>query len=166
MRPNYVIAARGAMLTMCGMTEIRFYHMEQSTLDQVLPVIVSKAAQSGEKILVKTSDKKEVKRLSDLLWSYRADSFLCHGMDGEEHGARQPVFVTAKNDNVNEAKILILTNGCTADAVADFDMVCEMLDGRVESQISEARARWKIYKDDAHDLTYWQQDENGAWRKK
>lgn len=154
------------MATIPCMTEIRFYHMEQSTIDVSLPAITAKAAQSGKKIIIKTSDKKEVKRLSDLLWSYRADSFLAHGMDGEDRAASQPIFVTAKNDNVNDAKILIMTNGSTSEDLEPFDLVCEMLDGRVESQISDARARWKIYKEAGHDLTYWQQDENGAWRKK
>jgi DNA polymerase-3 subunit chi len=45
-------------------------------------------------------------------------------------------------------------------------LVCEMLDGRVDTQIIDARKRWKVYKDDGHDLTYWQQDENGKWDKK
>ncbi|PCI01708.1 MAG: DNA polymerase III subunit chi [Alphaproteobacteria bacterium] len=148
------------------MSEIRFYHMEQSTIDKALPAITMKAVQSGKKILIKAADKKEVKRLSDLLWSFRGDTFLAHGMDGDKNAEQQPVFVTTKDDNVNEAKILILTGGCTHEDVAQFDLTCEMLDGRVESQIADARARWKVYKEADHDLTYWQQDDNGAWGKR
>jgi DNA polymerase-3 subunit chi len=145
------------------MSEIRFYHMEQSTLDQALPAITSKALQSGKPILIKGPDKKEVKRLDDLLWSFHPQSFLPHGTD---NGDQQPVFLTPDDDNANNSKILILTHGCTFDDVSQFDLVCEMLDGRVDTQIIDARKRWKVYKDDGHDLTYWQQDENGKWDKK
>jgi DNA polymerase-3 subunit chi len=148
------------------MTDIRFYHMEQATLDQALPMIVMKAWQSGENVMVRVPDKREASRLNDLLWSFRADSFIPHGMDGDKHADAQPVFVTVNDENMNEANILILTHGCAHPSVADFKMTCEMLDGRVDSQITDARARWKIYKDDGHDLTYWQQDENGKWGKK
>ncbi len=148
------------------MTDIRFYHMEQATLDQALPMIVMKAWQSGENVMVRVPDKREASRLNDLLWSFRADSFIPHGMDGDKNADQQPVFVTANDDNANDANILILTHGCTYPSVADFKMTCEMLDGRVQSQIADARGRWKEYKNDGHDLTYWQQDENGKWGKK
>lgn len=148
------------------MTDIRFYHMEQSTLDQALPAITAKAYQSGKHILIKTNDKKEAQRLNDLLWSFRADMFIPHGAEGDKDADQQPIWITSGDDNPNGASILILTHGMTSENIADFDMACEMLDGRVESQIKEARARWKTYKTDNHDLTYWQQDDNGKWNKK
>ena len=140
--------------------------MEQATLDQALPMIVMKAWQSGENVMVRVPDKREASRLNDLLWSFRADAFIPHGMDGDKNAGQQPVFVTVNDENVNEAKILILTHGCTYPSVGDFKMTCEMLDGRVQNQITDARSRWKTYKNDGHDLTYWQQDENGKWGKR
>lgn len=148
------------------MTDIRFYHMEQSTLDQTLPAIAMKAWQSGAKVMIRVPDDKEATRLNDLLWSFRPDIFLPHGADGDKHADKQPIWITANDNNVNEAEILILTHGCVVDNVADFKMCCEMLDGRVETQIKDARRRWKVYKEANHDLTYWQQDDNGKWNKK
>ena len=145
------------------MTEVRFYHMEQSTLDQVLPAIVSKAFQLGKPISIKGPNQKETKRLDDLLWTFNPQSFLPHGMD---HANQQPILLSCDDDNQNDAKILILTHGCTHNNVGQFDLVCEMLDGRVDTQINEARKRWKEYKAADHTLTYWQQDENGKWNKK
>lgn len=140
--------------------------MEHATLDTALPAITMKAWQSGKNVMICAPSKTECKRLNDLLWTFHPSAFLPHGVDGDNHSDKNPVWVTAKNNNVNNAKILILTHGYTHDAVKDFDMVCEMLDGRVESQIKDARARWKTYKEAGHDLTYWQQDENGKWCKK
>lgn len=148
------------------MTEIRFYHMEQATLDQALPAITYKAWQAGNRVMVKAPDAKEAKRLSDLLWTFNPSVFLPNGTDGDAYPDKQPVWVTAQNDNVNQADVLILTHGCTSDNVADFTLCCEMLDGRVPDQIAAARTRWKTYKENGHDLTYWQQDGHGKWQKK
>jgi len=148
------------------MTDVRFYHMEQATLDQVLPTIAMKAWQSGSHVMIRVPDKGEASRLNDLLWTFQPNAFLPHGADGDKHTEVQPIFITAENDNVNNAKILILTHGCVVDQVAEFDMVCELLDGRVEVQITDARTRWKSYKADNHDLTYWQQNDNGKWGKR
>jgi DNA polymerase-3 subunit chi len=148
------------------MTDIRFYHMEQSTLDQALPAITMKAWQSGQRVLIKVPDKKEADRLNDLLWTFHPNVFLPHGVDDDKYANRQPVLITQGEDNKNEASILLLTNGCTSEKVPEYNMVCEMLDGRVEAHIKDARQRWKNYKDAGHDLTYWQQDENGKWNKK
>ena len=140
--------------------------MEQSTLDQALPSIAMKAWQSGKKIMVRVPEVKEAKRLNDLLWTFNPNMFLPHGADGDSHPDKQPIWITANDNNVNGAEILILTHGCEAASVDDFSMVCEMLDGRVDSHIQAARQRWKTYKDASHDLTYWQQDANGKWNKK
>ena len=148
------------------MADIRFYHMEQSTLDQALPSIALKAWQSGKNVLIRVPDKQEASRLNDLLWTFHPNVFLPHGADGDKHPERQPVFLSANDENVNNAEILILTHGCVIEDISSYAMVCEMLDGRVESQVKDARSRWKIYKEAGHDLTYWQQDENGKWAKK
>lgn len=148
------------------MADIRFYHMEQSTLDQALPAIALKAWQSGKRVLIRVPDKKEASRLDDLLWKFHPNVFLPHGAEGDKNAGRQPVLLVTSDENQNDAEILILTHGCTVNDVSPYSMVCEMLDGRVDSQVKDARARWKLYKDAGHDLTYWQQDENGKWSKK
>jgi len=149
------------------MTDIRFYHMEQSTLDQALPAIATKAWQSGSNVMIRVPDGAEAQRINDLLWGCQPTAFLPHGVDGDKNPDRQPIWITAEDENKNEADILILTHGCImTDDIDKFKMCCEMLDGRVEDQITAARARWKEYKDQGHDLTYWQQDDQGKWNKK
>ncbi len=148
------------------MTDYRFYHLEHTTLDKALPSIALKAWESGKHVMIKAPDKKEASRLNDILWSFHPTTFLPHGVDGDKNPVRHPVWITVKDDNVNMAEILILTHGCTHPQVESFSMVCELLDGRVQSQIEDARSRWKSLKDAGHDMTYWQQDDKGKWGKK
>ena len=148
------------------MSDIRFYHMEKSSLEQVLPSLLSKALQGGHRIIVKGTNEAQIENLNGHLWSYDAHSFLPHGTVKDGHEQVQPIWLTYENDNPNEAGVLILINGALCEDAAQFSMVCEMLDGRDSDAISAARGRWKIYKEQGHDVTYWQQSEAGKWEKK
>jgi DNA polymerase-3 subunit chi len=150
---------------MTNKTEIRFYHLERTGQDQVLPGLISKALENGHRILVKTSGDKETERLNEHLWVYDPNSFMPHGTKKEGHAEKQPVFLTANDENPNNADVLILTNGTESAMHANFKLCCEMLDGRNEDAVSAARARWKKYKDKGFAITYWQQGEKG-WEKK
>lgn len=147
------------------MTEIRFYHLERQSLDQVLPALLSKAVEGGHKILVKTADEQEAERLNNHLWSFRPDSFLPHGTEKDGFKEDQPIFLSAQDDNPNGADVLILTQGTASDTLDQFSLCCEMLDGRDEQAVKEARERWKTYKEKGFAVTYWQQGEKG-WEKK
>ncbi len=147
------------------MTEVRFYHMERSGIEQVLPGLIVKALEGGHRILVKAANDKEVERLNEHLWVYNPDSFIPHGAKKDGFAEKQPVWLTDKDENPNGADVLILCQGAEAGAGGDFKLRCEMLDGRDEEQVSAARERWKIYKKDGLNVTYWQQGAKG-WEKK
>ena len=148
------------------MTEIRFYHLQKQTLDQALPLILEKVYQSGKNAVVRMVNENEVNRMNDLLWSYKQSSFLPHGCAKTGYAKQQPIWLSAENDNPNKAETLILTQERTADDIADYSLCCEMLDGRNDNAISDARTRWKAYKDQGFDVTYWFQSETGKWEKK
>ena len=153
------------------MTEIRFYHLQKQTLDQALPLILEKALKNGFHALVRMVDNKEVERMNEHLWTYRPHSFLPHSTEKESAKNKsapedQPVWITAQNDNSNNADLLVLTQNQTEDDLSGYKLCCEMLDGRHQESVEAARARWKIYQDQGHEGTYWHQNENGAWKKK
>jgi DNA polymerase-3 subunit chi len=147
------------------MADIRFYHMELQSLEQVLPMLLNKALQGGHKIIVRAPNEGAVEQLNAHLWAYGPMSFLPHGSAKDGRGAQQPIWITA-DDNPNEAGVLILTQGATCDDMSGFSMVCEMLNGRDERAVAEARGRWKLYKEAEHEVTYWQQSSTGKWDKK
>ena len=147
------------------MTEIRFYHLERSQLDQVLPPLLLKALQTGQRILIKTPSAAETERLNDYLWTYDESSFIPHGSNAEANKTDQPVFLTETDENPNNASILFLTHDLICEKLSSYQLVCEIFDGRNEQSLSAARARWKTYKDHGHTLTYWQQGDKG-WEKK
>jgi DNA polymerase-3 subunit chi len=148
------------------MTDIRFYHLQKQTLDQALPLILEKAFEANHRVLVKMANAAEVDRMNTHLWTYRPDKFLPHGSQKNGHAKRQPIWLTDKENNDNNADILVLTQGQTDDNIETYGLVCEILDGQDDQTITSARARWKAYSEAGHDVTYWYQSESGKWEKK
>ena len=138
------------------MTEVRFYHMERSTLESALPALLNKAIQQGH-ITVKTTDSKNIDALNTHLWTFDPNSFLPHGSEKDGFKEDQPIWLTDKDENPNQSEILILTHGAASENIKDYKLCCEMLDGRDEQAVSDARKRWKSYKEEGFDITYWQQ---------
>ena len=150
------------------MTEIRFYHLQKQTLDQVLPQILTKALAGGHRIAVKLPDMQAVEQMNGHLWTYAPDSFLPHGSAKDGNEGEQPIFLTYTNDNPNESDVLITGHGAEPppEEVENYTLCCEMLNGFDEESVTAARGRWKTYKDKGFDVTYWQQSETGKWEKK
>ena len=148
------------------MSIIRFYHMEQTSLDHNLPNLIIKALENNYRILVRAKDEKTAEHINDHLWTYDPNSFLPHGSENDPDSAGQPIFITTKDENPNNANLLILTQGTESKNIEKFDMVCDMIDGRNKEAIEQARNRWKTYKDDGHEVTYWQQSSQGRWEEK
>ncbi len=148
------------------MTEIRFYHLQKQTLDDALPAILQKAIQSDKNIVVQLRDESEVTRMNKHLWTFKKDVFLPHGSKKDGNETKQPIYLSANNNNPNDAQILILTQGKTCEDIAPYDLCCEVLDGRDEKAVTQARSRWKDYQASGHDVTYWFQNANGGWEKK
>ena len=145
--------------------EIRFYHLQRSTIDQALPSLLEKAHGQGMRSVVAAADEVHVRELDTLLWTYRPDSFLPHGVSGDDHARDQPILLASSLENPNKATVLFLLDARDVPDGTDFTLCCQLFDGNDEDAVSAARQRWKTLKDAGHDLTYWQQGE-GGWEKK
>ena len=148
------------------MTEIAFYHLEKSPLEQVLPKLLEKTLGAGKRALVLAGSEQCVEALAGLLWTYEQGSWLPHGTEQDGSPEDQPVWLTAADDNANGAEFLFLTDGATSTHIGDYGRCFELFDGRDAAAVDAARGRWKSYGEDGHDLTYWRQTGAGGWEKK
>ena len=78
---------------------------------------------------------------------------------------KQPIWLTAGQDNPNKAEILISTDGVKSEDFRAFERCLEIFDGRDEEAVVLARARWNFFKEAGCTLTYWRQKEDGRWEK-
>jgi DNA polymerase-3 subunit chi len=147
------------------MTEVLFYHLETQPLDRVLPVLIEKSLERDWHVVVETGSEARAEAIDNLLWTYRDDSFLPHALAGGDADHLQPVLITTRPHNPNEAEIRFFVDRAVPTDVAGYQRVVYMFSGHDPDAVSEARVAWKALKPGT-DLTYWQQDQNGRWVKK
>ncbi len=104
--------------------------------------------------------------LNDILWNFKPDSFLPHDTMKSKFPIEQPIYLTLGDENPASATVLILVDSMESDQIDHYDRCLEMFDGTDDNAVTAARDRWKFYKEAGHDLTYWQQTEQGGWSKK
>jgi DNA polymerase-3 subunit chi len=146
-------------------TEFRFHHLERFRVDQALPHLLERAYEAARAIIVRAPSDEMVAALNDRLWTYDDASFLPHGAAGDGESASHPIFLTARAENPNNAKMLVLLFGAETSPEDDaFEEVLFLFDGRDAGAVAEARSRWKALKDEGRTLSYWREGEDG-WER-
>lgn len=148
------------------MTEILFYHLTESTLDEALPGLVERSLGRGWRAVVQTGSEERRDALDAHFWAFRDDSFMAHGLDHEPHAAEQPVLLTTGQGNANGASIRFLVDGAEPPPLEAYARAVFMFDGHDEAQLTTARRHWKEMKSAGHDVTYWQQTPDKRWERK
>ncbi len=143
--------------------EIRFYHLQRTTLETALPQLLEKVLGRNQRAVVMAGSSERVEALNAHLWTYSERSFLPHGSGRDGFPTEQPIWLTEQDERPNAAQVLFLTDGATSARLEDYTMVVEMFDGNDEAAVIAARTRWTGYKAQGHSLTYWRQDDSGRW---
>jgi len=148
------------------MTEVLFYHLKGQTLDQVLPPLLEKSLERGWRVVVQAATDERVEGLDAHLWTYRDDRFLPHGTWRDSEAPEQPILLTVNADNPNRARVRFLIEGAEmpADASA-YERLVLLFDGEDPDAVAAARLRWGEAKTAGFEVTYWQADEQGRWRR-
>ncbi|MGO9546960.1 MAG: DNA polymerase III subunit chi [Rhodomicrobium sp.] len=145
--------------------EFWFYHLERQPLQTVLPVLIEKTLQRGWRACIRFSTPEWLDTVDSTLWTYRDDSFLPHGTVRDGHAERQPVFLTLDDAVPNGAEALFLLEAAAEREPQRFARIVRLFDGADEEAKVLARSEWKTAKAAGFDVSYWRQEESGAWRK-
>ncbi len=148
------------------MTEILFYHLQGQTPEQVLPALLQKSLERGWRAVVQASSEERVEALDAHLWTWRDDAFLPHGIWRDAEAAEQPILLTVDGQNPNAATVRFLIDGASMPENASaYQRIVLLFDGDDPDAVEAARHRWGEAKAAGFDVTYWQADGNGGWRR-
>ena len=145
---------------------IGFYHLVELPLEQALPRLLEKVAAAGHRVVIMAGSAERVGFLDGLLWTWHSDSWLPHGTARDGDAELQPIWLTAGEDNPNQADVLVLTDGVTPASLDGYSRILTMFDGRDDAAVETARELWRRWKADGLELTYYQQTERGGWTEK
>lgn len=148
------------------MTEVLFYHLEHQPLERVLPTLLERSLARGWRVVVEAGSEERVEALDAHLWTYAEESFLPHGSAKDGDLDRQPIALVTGSSNPNTATVRFFVDGALPDDAEGYERIVLLFDGNDENTVEAARARWKALKAAGHELTYWQQSDEGRWEKK
>lgn len=146
------------------MSEIGFYHLTSSTLEEALPRLLAKVLASGRRAVLRAAAAERLEALDRLLWTYESGSFLPHGSKADGFAHAQPIWLTTGADVPNGATVLVLVDGDAAADLAAFARVVDLFDGNEAPAVEAARDRWRRARGEGHTLAYWQQGQHGGWQ--
>ncbi|WP_031549839.1 DNA polymerase III subunit chi [Parvularcula oceani] len=145
------------------MTEVLFYHLESSTLEQVLPGLLEKTLARGQRAAVRCGTPEGLEALDTHLWTYREDGFLPHAREDDPRPDEQPVLLTL-GEAGNAADVLFLVEGAPVEtgALSGFARAVVMFG---PEGAEDARDAWRAVKGAGLTATYWKQTPQGRWEK-
>ena len=146
--------------------EVLFYHLTETKVEDALPALLERSLERNWRVAVQTTDEQRCGMLDTHLWTFRADSFLPHGMDSDPFPELQPILLTTSPENANKSTVRFVIDGAEPPELDGYDRVVFMFDGHDESQVGDARVQWKKLKGEGHILSYWQQNRDGRWEKR
>ena len=152
------------------MAEALFYHLEGHTLEDVLPGLLERTRERGQRAVVRVGTAERMAALDTQLWTYSEQTFLAHGTAADGHPAEQPIYLTTEDENPNNAEVLFLVGGAqpsdwSSPKLKSLSRIVMLFDGRDAGALGAARAAWTSAKAANYDATYWKQNTGGKWEK-
>ena len=149
------------------MTEVLFYHLQNMSLEAVLPPLLEKSLARGWRVVVQASSEERADALDAHLWTYAEDSFLPHATWQAADAAEQPIVLAIEADNPNRAQVRFLVDNAALPADGEsYERMVLVFNGDDGEALAAARAAWTDCKARGFVATYWQTDERGRWQKK
>ena len=146
------------------MAEVLFYHLESQPLEAVIPLLLEKTLERGWRAVIEVGSRERAEALDSHLWTFRDDSFLPHGLAGDEADALQPIVLTTEPDNPNGASVRFFVDRAVPQSGDGYQRLVYLFSGHDPDAVAEARLAWKALRE-GNEVTYWQQ-ESGRWVKR
>ena len=149
------------------MTEVLFYHLQNMTVENVLPPLLEKSLERGWRVVVQSTSEERADALDAHLWTYRDDSFLPHATWRTSDAADQPILLVVAEENPNGAHVRFLVdNAALPQDSAAYERMVLLFNGDDAEALASARGAWSECKSRGFEVTYWQADEQGRWRRR
>jgi len=135
------------------MTQVDFYILNDTA--PRAPALLTcrlteKAWKQGHRVYINAGSPQQLGELDDLLWTFRAGSFIPHGVYTET-GTQQPVALGYGMEPEGHNDVLLNLNPEVPTFFSRFDRVAELV-GADEQARTVARERYRYYQDRGYTL--------------
>jgi DNA polymerase-3 subunit chi len=103
------------------MTEILFVEVTTSRLELRVCELAERIHARGERLQILAPDSEQASRLDDLLWTFRPDSFIPHGLlEPAGDNPALPVVITTREEPVPGIRHLLMLEFAAPDFLHSF----------------------------------------------
>jgi len=130
------------------MTEVDFYILDlphRSDQWDFTCRLVEKAVYQGNKVMIATDDKETSEKLDHLLWSFKPESFIPHGIQ-DQTPEDVPVLISHGGDNAHHHDVLVNIGLQLPQYFSRFNRLVEIV-VQEESVLQATRNNYTYYKE-------------------
>lgn len=138
------------------MTRIDFYLLQEQAQGNRFTLacrLVEKAYRQQHRIFIYTASQEESQHMDRLLWTYRQDSFIPHGLLHKVDTALTPVLIGHEDDAGNEHDVLVNLSNKVPAFFSRFERLAEPLDQTPEL-VTAGRERFRYYRERGYPLNH------------
>jgi DNA polymerase-3 subunit chi len=126
-------------------TEINFYQVDETITKSLAPLLI-KVLEEKKKALVFCANQNQIKEIDDSLWSYGRNKFIPHITISDKNFVmeRQPILITDKEENSNEADYLVFLSEPSEAFISKFPRVFHFFEGKSSTKIKPTNSYKKV----------------------
>ena len=109
---------------------------------------VEKSYRAGHTVYIRTGDESEARKMDDLLWSFRAGSFIPHALAGNLAHEDEPVLIGYRDERQAPADVL-LNLSAQVPSLEGCGCVVELVDQNEELK-KISREHYRFYKNQGY----------------
>jgi DNA polymerase-3 subunit chi len=137
------------------MTEVIFVEVTASRMEMRACEIAEHTYAQGDRLQIIAVDEEQAARLDDLLWTYKTDTFVPHGLwRGRDSESDQPVIITTRKERVAGIASLLTMDYCPVKIVRQFSKVIHMVVVDNQERLEASRRYWTLLKDAGFSLRH------------
>lgn len=141
--------------------QISFYSVLDD-LEKTSCGLIEKCYMSGKNTLVICEDEQTQELINKMLWTFKKKSFVPHGSINDANPQDQPVLISYKNENANNAELLVLFAGAYIN-VSNFARVFVIYLEESELQKSKAQKIAETTEKLCEKPQFYQKHADGSW---
>ncbi|MDX8407595.1 MAG: DNA polymerase III subunit chi [Mariprofundaceae bacterium] len=136
--------------------QVHFEMLETPDRVEGIAALLLRRGRLKPHVLVLCPDAGFMAQLDERLWTIHQESFLAHGVAGEDDqdNARQPILLATEVVRDNQAEVLINGGLEIPPDVSGFSHLVDFVDGWDDSLKQAARERFRTYRQMGLEPTY------------
>jgi len=130
------------------MTEVLFVQANENRLEMRACEIAEHTYAQDQRLQIIAANEEQATRLDNLLWTYKLDNFVPHGIwKGSENQVAQPVVITNRQERVPGIEYLLMLDYCEVELVGQFSHAVHMVVADNRDRLEASRRYWTQLKE-------------------